>query len=375
MVKAKTTIEKHFSQLTEPREANKSHKLLDIITIALCAVICGCDGWSQFELFAQTKEEWFKTFLELPHATPSDDTFARVFAALDPVEFQEAFVSWVHVIQTLTSGEIVAIDGKTLRRSHDRRWEKKPIHMVSAWASQNRMVLGQVRTDEKSNEISAIPQLLKILDINGCIVTIDAMGCQKNIAKQIIDQEADYVLALKGNQGLLHEDIKLFFEDAAKSDFTDIDCTYLETIDGDHGRIETRRYRCTSEIDWLPDKNRWEGLRTVIMVERERDTNDQLSVETSYYITSLENDPEKLAGAVRSHWGIENSLHWVLNIAFREDESRIRKDNAPENMAVLRHMALNMLKKEDSKRISIKSKRLKAGWDNSFLAKIIHEAK
>ena len=224
------------------------------------------------------------------------------------------------------------------------------------------MVLGQVKTDEKSNEIAAIPQLLKMLDINGCIVTIDAMGCQKNIAKQIIDQEADYVLALKGNQGLLHEDIRLFFEDAAKSDFTDIDCTYLETIDGDHGRIETRRYRCTSEIDWLPDKNRWEGLRTVIMVERERDTNDQLSVETSYYITSLENDPEKLAGAVRSHWGIENSLHWVLDIAFREDESRIRKDNAPENMAVLRHMALNMLKKEDSKRISIKSKRLKAGW-------------
>lgn len=372
MDKPKTTIEQHFSCLTEPRKANRSHKLLDIITIALCAVICGCDGWSQIELFGQTKEEWFKTFLELPHGTPSDDTFARVFAAIDPIEFQEAFVGWVQVIQTLTKGEIIAIDGKTLRRSHNRKYGKKPIHMVSAWASENRMVLGQVKTDEKSNEITAIPQLLKILDLKGCIVTIDAMGCQKNIARQIIEQEADYILALKGNQGLLHEDIQLFFEDAAQSDFKDIDFTYLETIDGDHGRIETRRYRCTSEIDWLSEKDSWAGLRTVIMVERERDVNDEISIETSYYISSLGNEPEKLADAVRRHWGIENSLHWVLDIAFREDESRIRKDNAPENMAVLRHMALNMLKKEDSKRISIKSKRLKAGWDNAFLAKIIN---
>lgn len=366
-----TTIECHFSQITDPRESNKSHNLLDIITIALCATIAGCDGWSQFEEFGRCKMEWFQTFLELPHGIPSEDTFARVFAAIDPVEFQEAFLNWVQVIQTLTKGDIVAVDGKTLRRSHDRNAGKKPIHMVSAWASENHMVLGQMKTDSKSNEISAIPQLLKLLDLQGCIVTIDAMGCQKDIAEQIVNQGADYVLALKGNQGRLHEDLKLFFQEALESGFRDTEHGYEESVDGDHGRIEIRRYWTTADLDWLPGLKLWKGIKTAVMVQRERDIKDKVTSETCYYISSLDNDPKTLARAIRQHWGIENRLHWVLDVTFREDESRIRKDHAPENMAVLRHMALNMLKREDSRRTSIKTKRLKAGWDNKFLAKVL----
>jgi len=368
---SKTTIEEHFSQITEPRESNKSHKLLDIITIALCATICGCDGWIQMEEFARSKQEWFESFLDLPHGIPSDDTFARVFAAIDPDEFQKAFISWVKVIQTMTRGEIVAIDGKTLRRSHDRSAGKKPIHMVSAWACENHMVLGQVKTEAKSNEIRAIPRLLDLLDIQDCIITIDAMGCQKSIAGQIVDQGADYVLALKGNQGRLHEDIDLFFQDALASDFKDMKHEFWQGVDGDHGRIETRRYWATSDLAWLPETKTWKGLNSAVMVHRTREVNDKVVSETAYYISSLESDPKLMAKAIRGHWGIENRLHWVLDVSFREDESRVRKDHAPQNLAVLRHMALNMLKREKSKRISIKTKRLKAGWDNHFLQKVL----
>jgi predicted transposase YbfD/YdcC len=366
-------IDDHFDGITDPRRSNKRHHLLDIITIALCAVICGCDGWEQVEEFGEVKHDWFKTFLSLPHGIPSHDTFGRVFACIDPVEFQSSFVSWMGAIQAATEGEVVAIDGKTLRRSHDRGGGQKPIHMVSAWASENQVVLGQVKTSEHSNEIEAIPLLLRLLDVHGCIVTIDAMGCQKAIAGQIVDQGADYLLALKANQGLLYDDVSLFFKDAVQSDFRDLDYGYHQTVDGDHGRIETRRYWTTSEIDWLPDKERWRNLQTVVMVERQREINERLTSETSYYITSLENHPQQIARAVRRHWSIDNSLHWVLDIAFREDESRIRKDHAPENAAVLRHMALNLLKKENSKRRSIKTKRLVAGWDNQFLHTVLNQ--
>ena len=365
------SIDDHFSGITEPRDSNKRHNLLDIITISLCAVICGCDGFEQIEEFGNTKHDWFKTILELPHGIPSHDTLGRVFAAMDPVEFQEAFMSWMRAIQSVTLGEVVAIDGKTLRRSHDKDANKKSIHMVSAWASHNRMVLGQMKTEEKSNEITAIPALLDLLDIHGCIVTIDAMGCQKDIAGQIVDQGGEYVLSLKGNQGRLHEEIKFFFEDSLEDEFKGVDYRFHETVDGDHGRVETRRYWSVSDLDWLTEKGKWKALSTVVMVERVRDINDRISSEFSFYISSMENDPEKLARAIRNHWGIENSLHWVLDIAFREDESRIRKKNAPENMAVLRHMALNLLKKENSKRRSIKTKRLKAGWDNQYLLEVL----
>jgi predicted transposase YbfD/YdcC len=367
----RTTIEAHFSQITEPREANKSHKLLDIITIVLCATICGCDGWFQIEEFAKAKKEWFETFLELPHGIPSDDTFARVFAAIDPDEFQKAFIDWVNDIQAMTRGEIVAIDGKTLRGSHDQNAGKKSIHMVTAWARENHMVLGQVKTQAKSNEISAIPKLVDLLDIQGCIVTIDAMGCQKNIAAKIVDQGADYVLALKGNQGRLHEDIHLFFQDKIASDLKYAQHECWQTVDGDHGRIETRRYWTTSDLDWLPEVKTWKGLKTAVMVQRTREVKDKVTTETVYYISSLTNDPALMATAIRGHWGIENSLHWVLDVSFREDDSRVRKDNAPQNLAIIRHMALNMLKREKSKRMSIKTKRLKAGWDTRFLEKVL----
>ncbi len=362
-------IKDFFSDITEPRDSNRRHRLIDIITIALCAVVCGADTWEDIEEFGNTKREWFETFLELPHGIPGHDTFARVFASLDPHEFQGAFLRWVEAVQEATNKRIVAIDGKTLRRSHGKA--TSPLHLVSAWALENKIVLGQVKTREKSNEITAIPELLSVLELEGCIVTIDAMGCQKEIVKTIIDKGADYVLGLKGNQGTLHDDVKFYFEDCLRSGFKDTVHDYHETIDGDHGRIETRRYWATSDIDWLFDKALWKGLSTIVMVERERYVDGKTSLDTSYYVTSMGSDAETIAQAVRGHWGIENSLHWVLDIAFREDESRIRKENAPANFATIRHMALNLLRKETSLRRSIKGKRLKAGWDTDYLERIL----
>jgi predicted transposase YbfD/YdcC len=362
------SISDFFSNLTEPRDSNKRHKLIDIITIALCAVICGADTWEDIEEFGDARREWFGKFLELPHGIPGHDTFARVFASMNPKEFQHAFLKWVEAIQTVTK-RIVAIDGKTLRHSYEKN--KSPIHLVSAWALENKMVLGQIKTREKSNEIKAIPELLSVLELGGCIVTIDALGCQKDIVKTIIGKGADYVLGLKGNQETLHEDVKFYFEDCLRSKFKGVVYDYHETIDGDHGRVETRRYWTTSDIDWLPDRALWKNLSSIVMVQRERYLNDATSMETSYYVTSLESDAECVAQAVRGHWGIENSLHWVLDIAFREDECRIRKDNAPANFAIMRHIALNLLRKETSLKRSIRTKRLKAGWDTDYLARIL----
>jgi len=364
------SISAHFSNITDPRDKNKRHLLIDIITIALCAVICNAHPWEHIEEFGHSKLEWFKKFLALPHGIPSHDTFSRVFARIDPVEFQESFMDWVQAICQLVKGQVIAVDGKTLLRSHDNSNGRSAIHMVSAWASANGIVLGQIKTDEKSNEITAIPELIKALEIKDCIVTIDAMGCQKNIAKLIIDKEADYVLALKENQSKLHDNVELFFQDHLNSGNNPAVDSYQYTDSG-HGRIEVRRHWTTSDINWLQGKESWKNIATIGMVERERHVNNNISVETSYYISSIENDAKCFSNAVRSHWGIENSLHWVLDFTFREDESRIRKDNAPENFAVLRHMALNLLKRETSFKKSIKAKRLKAGWDNDYLAKIV----
>jgi len=363
------SIKDFFGEVTEPRDSNKRHTLLDIITIALCAVICGADSWEDIEEFGTTKRAWFETFLELPHGIPTHDTFARVFASMDSKEFQQAFLRWVEAIQKTTKNRIVAIDGKTLRRSYGKN--TSPLHLVSAWACESKMVLGQVKTKEKSNEIRAIPELLKVLELEGCIVTIDAMGCQKEIVKTIIDKSADYVLGLKGNQGTLHEDVELYFEDCRASGFKEVTYDYHETIDGDHGRIETRRYWTTADTDWLADKALWKNLSTIAMVQRERYVDGVTSLETSYYISSLTSNAAQIAQAVRGHWGIENSLHWVLDIAFREDESRIRKDHAPANFATIRHMALNLLRKETSLKRSIRGKRLKAGWDTDYLERIL----
>jgi len=361
----------HFEELPDPRHHNKKHKLIDIMTIAICASICSADTFKQIEDFGNAKIKWFKKFLELPFGIPSHDTFGRVFACIDPKEFQRCFINWVQAIQEVMEGEIIAVDGKTLRRSFDSNTDKKAIHMVSAWASDHGFVLGQIKTEEKSNEITAIPKLLKMLELTDCTVTIDAMGCQKKIAKTIVNKGADYLFSLKGNQSNLHDDVKLFFDGCIKDKFKGIPHSFHRTVDGDHGRIETREFWTVSDIDWLPWKSQWEGLKSIGMVESERQIGNKISKEKRYFISSLNSNAESFGKAVRKHWGIENSLHWTLDIAFREDESRIRKDNAPENFAVLRHISLNLLKNEKTFKGSIKTKRLMAGWENSYLEKVI----
>ena len=370
--KKAVAIVEHFKDIEDPRiERGKLHNLIDIIAIAICAVICGADTWEDIELFGEAKHEWLKQFLELPSDIPSHGTFGRVFSIISPVEFQRSFLNWIKAISESIEREVVAIDGKTSRRSYDKSKGKGAIHMVSAWATANRVVLGQVKTEDKSNEITAIPELLDILALNGCIVTIDAMGCQKNISAKIIEKGADYVLALKGNQGTLHEDIKLFFQDAKETSFKDIHHDFYETIDGDHGRIETRRYSIVSDIEWLEGKADWKEIKSIGMVESEREIGDKVTKETRYYISSLPSNAKLFGDAVRKHWGIENSLHWVLDVVFREDECRIRKGHAAENFAVLRHIALNLIREEKSIKRGAKGKRLKAGWDNDYLSKIL----
>jgi len=363
----------HFADLTDPRvERTKLHQLLDILVMAMCATICGAEGWEDFAEFGQAKREWFETFLELPNGIPSPDTFRRVLQRLDPREFEACFVRWVQSVNKIASGQIVALDGKQLRGSRDVAADLSAIHMVSAWACENRLVLGQVKVDKKSNEITALPELLRALALTGCIVTIDAMGCQTKIAEQIIEGEADYVLALKGNQGTLHEDIVSYFGWAEKTGFTQIPYTFHETLEKDHGRIEERRCWATSDVEWLEPKAQWQGLQSIVMVEADREVRGrERTLERRYFISSLPAEAKPLLAAVRGHWGIENQLHWCLDVAMREDASRIRTDHAPENVAVLRHIALNLLKQEKSCKLGIKRKQLKAGWDHDYLLKVL----
>jgi predicted transposase YbfD/YdcC len=339
--------------------------------LAVCGVLCGADSWIQIEAFGRAKEEWLRKFLELPHGIPSHDTFGRVFCLLRPEEFRQCFLNWIQAVAEITQGNVIAIDGKTLRRSYDRQDGREAIHMVSAWSSQNHLVLGQIKTDEKSNEITAIPKLLKMLDVRGCIVTLDAMGTQKEIAKKIIAGGGDYVLGLKGNHETLHEEVKLFLDDALKQDFQEVESTYYETVDKGHGRLEVRRYWLVRDVDWLEDKDLWKGLNSLGLVEAQRTLNGKTSTERRYYLSSLQGSAQEFAEAVRGHWGIENSLHWVLDVVFREDESRVRKGYASENLAMLRHMALNLLKQNKTSKNSIKGKRLTAGWNNDFLAEVL----
>ena len=359
---------RHFEGVEDPRDnRGKEHILLDIIVIAICAIISGGENWEDIALFGQSKQDWLGTFLQLPNGIPCDDTFARVFARLNPQQMQDSFISWVKSVSQVLKGEVVAIDGKTLRHSYDRGSDKGAIHMVSAWASANRLVLGQRKVDDKSNEITAIPELLKLLEIKGCIVTIDAMGCQKEIASQIVQQEADYVLALKGNQGSLFEDVQWLFEQAINTNFVDVDHDFCQSIDKGHGRLEIRRCWTLSNLDYLAQLPLWAGLQTVAMVQSERRINGKVSTENRYYISSLPANATVIAEAVRTHWSIENSLHWVLDVSFHEDASRIRKDNSPENMAMLRHFALNLLSRDKSSKFSMRAKRNKAAWDLAYL--------
>ena len=365
-----TSIMHYFSSVPDPRIIRKTrHKLIEIIAIALCGAIAWADEWVEIADFGKAKEQWFKTFLELPGGIPSHDTFGRVFSLLDPREFEKCLMGWIRSF--MGGPDIVAIDGKTLRRSHDRTNGQSAVHMVNVWAVRHGLILGQLKTDKKSNEINAIPELMKTLDLQGCIVTIDAMGCQKEIARQIIKQGADYVLALKGNQGNLHADVKLFFDKAQASKYCDLTPDTFTTVDGGHGRIETRRYTVVSEVGWFFEHSKWSGLRTFGMVQSERQEGERLTHETRYFISSLPKDAKGFAEAVRGHWGVENSLHWCLDIAFREDDSRIRQGHAPENMAVLRTSALSLIKQDKSRKNGVKASRKRAGWDNEYLMRLI----
>ena len=362
-----------FSELPDPRvDRTKKHPLINIITIAICAVLSGADTWTEVEAFGHAKKEWLSSFLDLKSGIPSHDTIGRVFSKIDPEAFQSAFAEWTQAISGAIEG-VIAIDGKTLRRSHNRAGGKEAIVMVSAWAESNHLVLGQRKVSEKSNEISAIPALLEMLVLKGCIVTIDAMGTQRAIAEQIVDQEGDYILALKGNQGRLYEETVWFFTHLERGE---VDATpdQVEIREQGHGREETRL--CLS-IDphqfpaWFSSLDAWEGLKSISLVRTERRIGDKITRETRYYLSSLSPQAQTILEGTRSHWGIENKLHWGLDVAFREDDSRIRTGYAAENMAVLRHMAVNMLKQDKSVKGGIKNKRLRCAWDDQYREKIL----
>jgi predicted transposase YbfD/YdcC len=368
------TLDQHFGDLSDPRvDRTKLHKLMNILVIAICAVIAGADNWEDVEEFGKARLEWFQSFLDLPNGIPSHDTFNRVFARLDPEQFQAGFIRWMSAVTEVIGGQVIAIDGKVLRRSHDKGIGKAAIDMVSAWASANHLVLGQVKVNEKSNEITAIPQLLAALEVSGCIVTIDAMGCQTEIAEQIIDREAEYVLALKENQGRLYEDVEHLFVDLEASQYKAYACEYEKTVDKDHGRIEIRECWTISDpqvLQHLRGFANWKNLATVSRIRSQRWIGEEKSTEDRYHIASIRGAKQVL-WAVRSHWGIENELHWTLDIAFDEDRCRVRKDHGPENLALLRHIALNLLKQEKTCKRGIKGKRLLAGWKEEYLFKVL----
>jgi len=378
---AKTSLVAHLSQVPDPRiDRRKDHDLIDVLVIAVCTLLCAGESFNDMEDFGKAKFDWFKTFLGLRNGIPSHDTFNRVFAALDPQQFLDCFLRWTQSLRQAVPQEIVALDGKALRRALNKDQSVK--YVVSAWAESNGLVLGQLKVADKSNEITAVPELLRVLELSGCIVTIDAMGCQKKIAKEIVEADADYVLALKGNQETVHQEVKSFLDATlveqqtrrpagAKLSKAAATLATLETVEKDHGRFEIRRYYQSEQLDWFADRPKWEGLRSVGMVESVRQMEGKTTVERRYYLASLPLGVETFARAVRSHWGVENKVHWVMDVCFGEDQSRARAGYAAENLATLRRLALNLLKREKSKKRGIRGKQLNASWDHAYLLRLL----
>lgn len=372
-----STFLKHFEDLEDPRrdDYNLQHNFMDIVVIAILATICGADSWTEIEQFGIAKYEWLKTFLPLPNGIPSHDTFGRVFAALDPDKFEACFYAWIDSLDIDTLNEIIAIDGKSLRGSGNKRKNKEMLHLVSAWAADNRIMLGQVKTSEKSNEIEAIPRLLSMLDIKNSIVTIDAMGCQKNIALQIIEQGANYVLALKENQPSLHQDIKSIFALGEYRQFKKmLNKRKVEKVH-DHGRTETRRYTLISARNPVLFQYRWPGMKSIGMVEVTRTTNNEVERSKRFFITSLDEDIDGFMRAVRKHWSIEINLHWSLDVSFREDHNRARAGHSAQNLATVRRIALNLLTQEKTHKRGIACKRKTAGWNHKYLMEVLSMGK
>jgi len=360
----------HFKDMPDPRQRSKvMYPLDEVLLLCLLAALASSETIVDIARFGEKKLALLRRFRPFLHGTPSHDHLGDIFASLDSKEFQRCFVAWVAALTGVPEG-VIAVDGKTVRRSYQKKGGKEAIHMVSAFAARQRLVLGQVKVADKSNEIVAIPALLKMLVIEGAIVTIDAMGCQRNIAQQILDQKADYVVALKGNQGTLREDIEVFAAEQKANNFKDTKISQDQTVDGDHGRIETRTCTVFHDVAWLQERHNWPGLKAFVMVESTREFNDKIERETRYYITSLVMLANALGPIVRSHWAVENSLHWVMDMIFRDDECRIRTNHAPANFTTIKHMAINLLRKAPGKD-SLRLKRKVAAWDDEFLASLI----
>lgn len=372
-VGARAGVLRSFATLPDPRmKRTRKHELLDLITIAICGVICGADGWAQIAEFGRAKRKWFVTFLPLPNGIPSHDTFGRVFARLDPVAFERCFLDWMTRLAKRPFGRLVAIDGKTLRGSFDTAAERSPLHLVSAWCEQNQTVLGQWATAAKSNEITAIPELLELLDLEGAVVTTDALGCQTAIAEKIISRNADYVLQVKGNQPKLEAELQALFDECLRADPYAVPSVMFEEVDKGHGRVETRRCWMTTRIDTLPGRENWASLASAVCVESIRRSGAREQRERRYYISSIDAlDAQRMLERVRGHWGVENGLHWCLDVCFDEDRRRIRQGHAAENFSRLSRIALNLLKQERTNKHGLKTKRLRCGWDHDYLLTVL----
>jgi predicted transposase YbfD/YdcC len=372
-VGASRSVLRLLEQVEDPRvNRTKRHSLTDILFVTICAVLSGADSWTEVEWFGELKLEWLRRFVSLPNGIPSHDTFGRVFARLNPVQLERCFLQWMSALAEATAGRLIAIDGKTIRRSFDKAGGKAAIHMVSAWCEANHLVLGQVATEEKSNEITAIPQLLEMIDVRNAVVTIDAMGCQKAIAEKIVEGKGHYVLQLKDNQPTLHALVKETFEELTGRGIPCVPFRYHEETDAGHGRVETRRIWTTDWTAWYQDRAEWANLKSFVCVESVRRLGDHCSTERRYFISDLDGrDAKAMLGYARGHWGIENKVHWSLDMTFREDSLRNRMGHSAENLSRIRRLALNLLRRDKSSKVGAKGKRLRAAMETDYLLQIL----